>query len=34
MTNNIDFLYVSPADMEVINQYMESNAERFLASET
>lgn len=31
VTNNIDFLYVSPADMEVINQYMESNAERFLA---
>jgi len=34
MTNNIDFLYVSPADMEVINQYMESNAERFLTSTT
>lgn len=34
VTNNIDFLYVSPADMEVINQYMEANAERFLASDT
>ena len=34
MTNNIDFLYVSPTDMEVINQYMEANAERFLSSET
>lgn len=33
MTNNIDFLYVSPADMEVINQYMEANAERFLTSD-
>ena len=33
MTNNIEFLYVSPADMEVINQYMEANAERFLASD-
>ena len=33
MANSIDFLYVSPADMEVINQYMEDNAERFLTSE-
>lgn len=33
MANSTDLLYVSPADMEVINQYMETNAERFLANE-
>ncbi len=33
MANNIDLLYVSPADMEVINQYMEANAERFLSND-
>lgn len=34
MANSTDLLYVSPADMEVINQYMEANAERFLANES
>lgn len=34
MANNIDLLYVSPADMEVINQYMEANAERFLSNDS
>ena len=33
VANSIDLLYVSPADMEVINQYMEANAERFLAND-
>lgn len=34
MANSIDLLYVSPADMEVITQYMEANAERFLSSDS
>jgi len=31
--NKVEFLYVSPGDMEVINEYMESNAERLLKSD-
>ena len=31
--NSIDFLYVSPADMEVITKYLEDNAERILKSD-
>lgn len=30
MENSIDFLYVSPADLEVITEYLESNARRML----
>jgi HD-GYP domain-containing protein (c-di-GMP phosphodiesterase class II) len=33
MENKVEFLYVSPGDMEVITEYMESNAERFLKSD-
>lgn len=33
MANSIDFLYVSPADMEVITEYMEANAERLMKSD-
>ncbi len=32
--SGVEFLYVSPAEMEVINEYMESNAERLLKSST
>lgn len=32
--NNVEFLYVSPGDQEVINEFMESNAERLLKDET
>ena len=32
--NNVEFLYVSPGDQEVINEFMESNAERLLNDET
>lgn len=31
--NSIDFLYVSPSDMEVITKYLEENAERLLKSD-
>ncbi len=31
--NSIDFLYVSPSDMEVITKYLEDNAERILKSD-
>ncbi len=30
IANSIDFLYVSPADMEIITSYLEENAERLL----
>ena len=33
MANSTDFLYVSPADMEVITKYLEENAERLLTSD-
>ncbi|GAM09770.1 cyclic di-GMP phosphodiesterase response regulator RpfG [Geobacter sp. OR-1] len=32
-SNKVEFLYVSPQDMDVINEYMEANVERFLKSE-
>ncbi len=32
--NNVEFLYVSPGDQEIINEFMESNAERLLKDET
>jgi HD-GYP domain-containing protein (c-di-GMP phosphodiesterase class II) len=32
--NSIEFLYVSPADLEVITEFMESNAERLLKDES
>ena len=31
--NKVDFLYVSPGDMDVINEYMESNVDRLLKSD-
>jgi len=31
--NGIEFLFVSPGEMEIITEYMENNAERLLASE-
>ena len=31
--NNIEFLFVSPSDMEVITKYLEENAERLLKSD-
>ena len=31
--NGVEFLYVSPEDMEIITDYMESNAGRFLKSQ-
>jgi HD-GYP domain-containing protein (c-di-GMP phosphodiesterase class II) len=31
--NGVEFLYVSPGEMEVITEYMENNAERLLQSE-
>ncbi len=34
MENNIEFLYVSPSDQEVINEFLESNAERLLRDDT
>jgi HD-GYP domain-containing protein (c-di-GMP phosphodiesterase class II) len=34
MENRVDFLYVSPSDQEVINEFMESNAERMLRDDT
>ena len=34
MTNNVDFLFVSPADLEVITTFMENNAERVLTDDT
>jgi len=34
MENNVEFLYVSPGDQEVINEFMESNAERMLKDDT
>lgn len=34
MTNNVDFLFVSPADLEVITTFMENNAERVLQDDT
>jgi len=30
MENNVEFLYVSPGDQDIINEFMESNAERML----
>lgn len=34
LTNNkVDFVYVSPQDMDVINEYMEANIERFLKND-
>jgi HD-GYP domain-containing protein (c-di-GMP phosphodiesterase class II) len=32
--NKVEFLFVSPGDQEVINEFMESNAERLLKDET
>jgi HD-GYP domain-containing protein (c-di-GMP phosphodiesterase class II) len=32
--NDVEFLYVSPGEMEVITEYMENNAERLLQSES
>ena len=32
--NDVEFLYVSPGEMEVITEYMENNAERLLQSQT
>lgn len=32
--NSVEFLYVSPADMDVITEYLENNAERLLKSES
>lgn len=32
-SNKVAFLYVSPHDMDVINEYMEANIERFLKSD-
>lgn len=34
MQNNVEFLFVSPADLEVITTYMENNAERVLNDDT
>jgi HD-GYP domain-containing protein (c-di-GMP phosphodiesterase class II) len=34
LENKIEFLYVSPGDQEVINEFMESNAERMLKDDT
>ncbi|GAB7028287.1 HD-GYP domain-containing protein [Geotalea toluenoxydans] len=34
MGNSVDCLYVRPADLEVITDYMENNAERLLKSDT
>ncbi|KAF0216302.1 MAG: metal dependent [Geobacteraceae bacterium] len=34
LENSVDFLYVSPADLEVITEYMENNAEQLLKSDT
>jgi len=34
MENNVDFLFVSPADLEVITTFMESNAERMLSDDS
>jgi HD-GYP domain-containing protein (c-di-GMP phosphodiesterase class II) len=34
MTNNVEFLFVSPADLEVITTYLENHAERVLNDET
>jgi HD-GYP domain-containing protein (c-di-GMP phosphodiesterase class II) len=34
MTNNVDFLFVSPEDLEVITTFMENNAERVLKDDT
>lgn len=34
MENNVDFLFVSPADLEVITTFMENNAERVLLDDT
>jgi HD-GYP domain-containing protein (c-di-GMP phosphodiesterase class II) len=33
LQNKVDFLYVSPEDMDTINEYMESNADRLLKSD-
>lgn len=33
MGNSVEFLFVSPADMEVITKYLEESAERLLASD-
>jgi len=32
--NSVEFLYVSPADMDVITEYLENNADRLLKSES
>jgi HD-GYP domain-containing protein (c-di-GMP phosphodiesterase class II) len=34
MQNSVDFLYVSPSDLEVITEYMEKNAERLLKDDS
>ena len=34
MTNNVDFLFVSPSDLEVITNYMETHAERVLKDDS
>ena len=34
MENNVEFLFVSPADLEVITTFMESNAERVLKDDS
>jgi HD-GYP domain-containing protein (c-di-GMP phosphodiesterase class II) len=34
MENNVEFLFVSPADLEVITTFMENNAERVLSDTT
>lgn len=34
MENSVEFLYVSPGDQEIINEFMESNAERMLKDDT
>jgi HD-GYP domain-containing protein (c-di-GMP phosphodiesterase class II) len=34
MENNVEFLFVSPADLEVITTFMENNAERVLNDDT
>ena len=34
MENKVEFLFVSPADLEIITAYMESNAERVLKDDT
>jgi HD-GYP domain-containing protein (c-di-GMP phosphodiesterase class II) len=34
MTNNVDFLFVSPSDLEVITSYMEAHAERVLKDDS